>query len=236
MKAAWLKLSFVAMLMGLALSAHAQSTSVPYVGCASDGQLGFRPAPPVSKTPQVPAELASRLAWYSVGDIGVLAPRGWQCFGYYGSSGTILLVIADYSRKLGLNSGNDVDGQAIELGTSYGQTSGRFEAAKIAARLFPDRKAFVDSVAGEGILPREEFDNRPFPHDQVRRLRSDQVSFETPAREDGLGTMSRLVKSDDPIEGMASMNEENDATMLVVRVDSASRDLVPTILGVELSK
>ena len=46
--------------------------------------------------------------------------------------------------------------------------------------------------------------------------------------------MSRLEKSADPIQGMAKMNENNDATLLVVRLNPDARDLVPTILGVEL--
>jgi hypothetical protein len=58
--------------------------------------------------------------------------------------------------------------------------------------------------------------------------------FETPVNEDGLGTMSRLVKSEDTIHGMAQMNEGDDAMLLVVRLNPALRDLAPTIPGVEL--
>ncbi|WP_147432434.1 hypothetical protein [Pararobbsia silviterrae] len=234
MKATWPMLLLFAVQIGAALQASAQAVSVPFVGCASDGQLGHRPAPRASKTPQLPAAVASRLAWYSLGDVGVLGPRGWTCFGYYGSAGTTLVVIADTSRKQALHSDEGIRGDAIQWSTSYGQTSGRFEAAKIAARLFPERKAFVDTIIDEGVLPREAFDNTPFPHDRIRRFGSDQVSFETAPHENGLGTMSRLASSDDPIDGMASMNDDNDVTLLVVRVDAALRDLVPAILGVEL--
>lgn len=46
--------------------------------------------------------------------------------------------------------------------------------------------------------------------------------------------MSRLVKSEDPILGMAKMNEDNDATLLVMRLNPALRNLGPTIVSVEL--
>ncbi|KAA1003451.1 hypothetical protein FVF58_37040 [Paraburkholderia panacisoli] len=83
-------------------------------------------------------------------------------------------------------------------------------------------------------MPKEAFRNCVFPDDCIRRFGSDQVSFETPINEDGIGTMSRLVKSEDPILGMAKMNEDNDATLLVMRLNPALRNLGPTILSVEL--
>ncbi|MCX4173971.1 MULTISPECIES: hypothetical protein [Paraburkholderia] len=102
------------------------------------------------------------------------------------------------------------------------------------AAVFPNRQAFVDAVANEGISPKEAFRNCVFPNDCIRRFGSDQVSFETPTNEDGIGTMSRLVKSEDPIQGMAKMNEDNDATLLVMRLNPALRNLGPTIPSVEL--
>jgi hypothetical protein len=220
--------------IGLSCSALAQTAPVPFVGCVSDGQTGLTPAPKTSKRPRLPAAAASRLAWYASNDLGVLAPRGWKCLGLYGSNGSILLVVPDDARQLAPGHDMRIKGQGIQLSTSFGETSGRFEAARIAARLFPNRQAFVDAVANEGIWPKEAFSNGPFPHDRIRRLGKDQVSFETPANEDGLGTMSRLVKSDDPIQGMAKMNEDNDATLLVVRLNPALRDLAPAIVGAEL--
>lgn len=234
MKVFWLRLSMFLLSVGLSCSALAQTVPVPFVGCVSDGQMGPKPAPKTSKVPRLPVGLASRLAWYASGGLAVLAPRGWKCLGLYGSNGTMLFVVPNDLRQLALGHDGRIKGQGIQLSTSYGETSGRFEAAKIAARLFPDRQAFVDAVANEGIFPKEEFRNAPFPDDRIRRLGSDQVSFETPPNEDGLGTMSRLIKSKDPIQGMAKMNERNDATLLVVRLNPTLRDLAPTILGAAL--
>jgi hypothetical protein len=234
MKVVGRTLSIFLLSVGLSGPALAQVVSVPFVGCASDGQIGPKPAPKISNGPRVPADVASRLAWYASSDLGVLAPRGWKCLGLFGSNGSMLLVVPDDARQFASGNDKSIKGEGIQLSTSYGDTSGRFEAAEIAARLFPNRQGFVDAVANEGIWPKEAFRSSPFPHDHIRRLGSDQVSFETPANDDGIGTMSRLVKSKDPIQGMAKMNEENDATLLVVRLNPALRYLAPTILGEEL--
>lgn len=196
--------------------------------------MGPKPAPTTAKAPQLPADTAARLAWYASDDLGVLAPRGWKCQGMYGSNGAILLVLPNTSNGSKPDRISEIKGQGIQISVSDAETSGRFEAARIAAMLFPNRKAFVDEVANEGIVPKEEFESVSFPHDRTRPIGSDQVVFETPADQDGLGTLSRLVKSHDPIQGMATMDQDNNATMLLVRLDPTLRDLAPAILGAGL--
>jgi hypothetical protein len=70
---------------------------LPFGGCNSDGQVGPLSAP-ARKTMRVlatPAE-AGKLAYYKAAKgIGVLAPRGWHCFGTYGSGGDTLFVAPD---------------------------------------------------------------------------------------------------------------------------------------------
>ena len=67
---------------------------VPFVGCKSGGQVGPEPAPHgAGKTVRIDAGTAQKLAYYQAGNPpGVLAPRGWYCFGLYGSGGSTLLV------------------------------------------------------------------------------------------------------------------------------------------------
>ena len=71
----------------------AQATIVPFVGCKSDGQVGPQDAPTGEpKTVTISPELAQMIAYYKASDgSGVLAPRGWYCFGTYGSSGSNLI-------------------------------------------------------------------------------------------------------------------------------------------------
>ena len=78
-------------------SAQSAAVTVPFVGCASDGQAGPQAAPSgQSLAVAIPAGLAQRLAYYKAEDgIGVLAPRGWHCFSTYGSGGSNLFVSPD---------------------------------------------------------------------------------------------------------------------------------------------
>src|ERR1700729_1277487 len=63
--------------------------TVPFVGCASDGQMGPQKAPNGKNLAvAIPAAMANRLAYYKgENSSGVLAPRGWNCFSTYGSNG-----------------------------------------------------------------------------------------------------------------------------------------------------
>lgn len=74
---------------------HAQElSSVPFVGCASDGQVGPRKAPHgKSKSMPLSPALANQLAYYQAEEgSGVLAPREWHCFSTYGSSAAHCLL------------------------------------------------------------------------------------------------------------------------------------------------
>lgn len=212
---------------GQALAADVQ---VPFVGCKSDGQMGpLDPPKDDGKAPRLPAPVAAQLAWYvgtSTG--GVLAPRGWRCFELYGSNGSVLMVAPK-------GFGRDpftamLAGPAVELNNSLGMTSGRFQAAKLAARLFPKRKAFVESVIGEEIESRRSYPYGPFPSDRVERLTRDAIAYTTPPGTRGVGTMGRMVKSQDPIHGLVWMDDDNDATQLAVRLPRRQDGLARAIV------
>ena len=67
--------------------------AVPVVSCAADGQQGPIAADANPGTaPPIPASVARQLAYYAFSSLGVYAPRGWHCFGLYGSNGTQLIV------------------------------------------------------------------------------------------------------------------------------------------------
>ncbi|MGO8792131.1 MAG: hypothetical protein ACLQVL_32745, partial [Terriglobia bacterium] len=81
--------------MGFTTPAYAiASAEVSFVGCKSDGQVGPQDAPiGKPKTIAISPQLAQRVAYYKASDgEGVLGPRGWYCFGTYGSSGSNLYV------------------------------------------------------------------------------------------------------------------------------------------------
>lgn len=213
---------------------HAPTTSLPFVGCKSDGQAGPVEAPTgPSKTLNIPSEAAKRLAFYQgYNGVSVLAPRGWYCFSTYGSSGMNLFVSMKPidSSKLFSTTWKGFSEPAIELALSDGDTSGRFEVAQIIARVFPTHRDFVQSVIAEGIEPKSTFPFGPYPTDNLTYLNHDIVEYQTPAHSDGLGTRSFILKSGDPIGGVAILTgPETSLTMLSVRLPQSLKDLEPII-------
>jgi hypothetical protein len=219
-------------------AAAAGPASVPFVGCPSDGQQGPQPAPRRGAVPAVPAPAAAQLAYYASGDLGVLAPRGWHCFGLYGSNGSILIVTPEPhgARDLLASPPSPLRGPAVQISSSSGGTSGRFEVANVIARAFPAQMAFARRVAAEGIgdpLPRG-----PYPTDHMARLRPNAAGYTTPAGREGLGTDSRLVPSDRPIDGLAVLDTSGDWNLLKldVRLPAAQAGLATPILNAELPR
>jgi hypothetical protein len=215
--------------------APSSTSQVPFVGCNSDGQIGPKKAPAgKSKVVAIAPGLAQQLAYYQaeIGQ-GVLAPRGWNCFGTYGSSGSSLYVTPEpinagitFSEKW-----KGFAGPVVQLSDSIGDTSGRFEVAGIIARVFPAHKAFVTDVVAEGIEPASSFPSGPYPTDKLTYKSDEIVEYVTPADHEGLGTRSRLQASSIPISGVAILTgEEFSLTHLAVRLPPNLANLAPAIL------
>ena len=143
------------------------SATVPFVGCASDGQTGPIEAPTgKSKQVEISAASAQRLAWYESDlKLRILAPRGWHCFRVYGSSGEALYVSPEPVNAARL-FGHDWTGFAgplIEISHSDGDTFGRYAVAEIIARMFPAYKQFVTSLIEGGLASADEYPSGPYP-------------------------------------------------------------------------
>jgi len=208
---------------------------VPFVACESDGQIGPINAPSGrAKTMAIPAEAAQRLAYYKAKEgVGVLAPKGWHCFGVYGSSGAALYVSPDpiNSADVLSSSWKGFAGPVVQISLEYGGTSGRFAVAKTIARAFPARKEFVEGVIAEGIEPASSFPYGPYPVDSLKYRGENVVEFSTPARAEGLGTDSRLQKNDSPIRGAVLLvGEAPDLIRVCVRLPSKNIDLSQLII------
>jgi len=207
-----------------------------WVGCPSDGQQGPQPAPRSGSVPPVTPIAAARLAYYSSGELGVLAPRGWHCFGLYGSNGSMLIVTPQHLDARGLLSpeSHPISGPVVQIALSLGGTSGRFEVATVVARAFPAQIDFARRVETEGISGR--FPRGPYPTDRMVRIRPTTVAYRTPARSRGLGTMSRLAPDDRPIDGLVLLDTSDDWSLvkLDVRLAADQADLATTILNAAL--
>jgi hypothetical protein len=216
--------------------AQTAAVTVPFVGCASDGQAGPIAAPSgKSVTVAIPAATAQRLAYYKAEyRIGVLAPRGWYCFSIYGSSGIELFVTPNPIDTNGLfaDDWKGFPGQVIELAFDNGGTSGRFEVAKVIARVFPEYKAFAQGVIAEGIEPASDFPSGPYPSDKLTYRGKSVVEFETPAKAQGLGTDSRLLMNASAIDGVAIVSgADTNLTLWTARVPVTEGDLIPAMVA-----
>ena len=227
------------------LPAHATQptvhrSQVPFVGCKSDGQVGPLSAPVgKSKSVAVAPQLAQRLAYYQAQDgIGVLAPRGWYCFGTYGSSGSNLYVTPDPIDPKTVFSSiwNGFAGLAIQATVEYGGTSGRFGVAEVIARVFPTHRGFVqhliDEQTKEGLTSDTSFTYGPYPNDKLTYRNSETVEYLTPANSEGLGTRSRLQKSGTPIAGVVVLvGADTDLVYLSSRLPTNLANLTTAIVG-----
>jgi hypothetical protein len=227
----------IALALVLALPAGrgdaAASDRVPFVACASDGQAGPRPGPKDSgHAPAVAPSLAGKLAYYASADLSVLAPRGWHCIGLYGSNGATLVVTPEAHQAADVLKPNfHLTGPAVELSLSLGSTSGRFEVAQVAARLFPSQRAFVQRIIAEGIEPASDFPFGPYPADKLTRRSNTDVEFQTPAHADGMGTTSFLAKNASPISGVAIMTARGDLVVVDVRTPPGSSDVTASVVA-----
>ncbi len=199
-----------------------QTARVPFVGCAADRQAGPVQAPKgTSPVVRIDASTAQRLAYYKAFGFGVLAPRGWHCFGTYGSSGSDLVITpAPF---------NQVQGPMVEVDNTFGQGSGSIKLAQVIVAAFPARRASLQEVIKEGIDAGIEFG--PYPNDKLIVKADRIVEFQTPPRSNGLETTDGLQANDDPIDGIAILQGSNpDLLMLTVRLPRELRDLAPIII------
>jgi len=221
--------------MNAANSLQPNVSSIPFVGCESDGQAGPLDAPHgEDKQMVIPADGASRLAYYKAeARAGVLAPRGWHCYGTYGSSGSSLFVSPTpiSVRELFTTSWRGFDGPAIQISILHGGTSGRFGVARTIRRVFQTHGSFARQVIDEGLASSTDFPLGPYPNDKLNYKGTEMVEFQTPANTEGLGTDSWLHKNSDPISGVAILYGNGpDLLQVSVRLPSRLNDLIPLIL------
>lgn len=208
--------ALMALLVGGSSAVQAQDNpvEVPFVGCPSDGQQGPLEPPGSGKAPSLPRAAADRLAWYKGNDLGVLAPRGWNCIELYGSSGSALLVTPERHDADGLFGSPGFDGPFVIVSVAFGSTSGRFTVASIAGPLFPVAAPFVNDVLNE---PDTDTKLVSVANDELTRRSDTMVDFVTPPHKDGLGTDGWVRKSALPVYGTAILLPDEDMDLLMVR-------------------
>jgi hypothetical protein len=217
----------------LPLAALAQ-VRVPFVGCPSDGQAGPVEAPKgAEQTVRIDASAAQKLAYYTDNGPPVLAPRGWYCFGTYGSSGGTLYVSPNPIQRDDIfsPSRDGFKGPVVEIDATSGNGSGTAMVAEVWARVFPAYWPIVKGLVNNGDLSADAYKFGPFQNDKLILKTERLVEFQTPAHSEGLGTMNRLKANDDPIDGVAILEGQTpDLLMLRVRLPRDLRGLAPAII------
>jgi hypothetical protein len=225
------------LLVGWALLASAGAAADPpvtgadFVGCRGDGQAGPRPAPRTGDAPAIMASLSDRLVYYSAGNEGVLAPRGWHCIELSGSNGSMLIVTPERlnARRL-LHRSAPLEGPAVVLVIRYGDTSGRREVAALVLRMFPQHQALLRRLE-EGGVDLSELPSGPYADDIIGGTTDTWVEFTTPAGRRGLGTDGMLGVSAAPVEGLVMLLPEDAMLELNVRLPSDHANLAPWIIS-----
>ena len=215
--------------------------SVPFVGCASSGQVQRLEAPKgTSRRLTIRSSDAEALAYYRSADgLGLLGPRGWYCLGLSGSSGYVLYLSPQPIHR-DMSGTHGLEGPAIEISHTTNEASGRYTIAEIIGRVFPAYWTLEKRALNWTDLPfRLPFPLRPFPNDTLTHRGKTIVEYETPAQTQGLGNFqSWLRKNDLPIRGVVmlvgdppNVREGPDLVLLSVRLAPSLSRLIPVIVG-----
>lgn len=196
--------------------------TVPFVGCMATGRESLKPPPKAGqrRVPGLSNAHASRLAYYAfqygqeATPPGVLAPRGWNCIAYIGSSGPTLIVSPLPEPRWG-----KLTGPAIVLQQNY--NSGMMVTGELIARVFPHYRYRVKDFFQ---LYGRKYEFQPFPADQFSLRSPDLVEFWTPANTRGLGNFTEsLPIAGGAIYGAAILGKwEDDSVLVSVRLSDAS--------------
>ena len=191
--------------------AFAASVHAKFVGCPADGQTG-PVTPPAGKARTIKTKVSppGPIAYYKgVQGYGVYAPAGWNCKLTYGSAGASLVVTP---HAISPNFGHSYAAPIVEMSIVDGETSGRFEVARLGYMLFRSlTKDYVSQIENEGVLPpaqvKSNIEKKKYPNDSLTYLGKQAVRFKTPANTRGLGTGGAVKVSDAPIHGLVVLYE-----------------------------
>lgn len=198
------------------------SAEVPVIGCPSNGQTGLIIAPrtPATTRALLPPGMAPALAYYTTSaqaTEGALAPRGWSCRGAYGSSGTILYVFPPDAREDPQSEA--FRGPLVRRSLTEGETSGRFEVARVAGRVFPQARSFAAQVRDEGLDDPDAYTFRPWPSDRIERLSDAVITYTTPAGTEGLGRRGSSPFGSEEVRGVVVLENTPVGVPNLLRLD-----------------
>jgi hypothetical protein len=222
-------MSTIALIMAISSRGQNAAQSLPFVGCVSYGMTEKVEAPKgVSVRRSISRRDAGMLAYYKSAEIGLVAPRGWNCEGYSDSSGWGMFLSPDPIK--GEPRWPNFKGPAIDLQHISGETGfGSLQIAEAISMAFPTFRAWaMRTLAADADLPRG-----PYPTDHLRHRSSRVVEFETSPQLKGFSNdFSRFVPNDKPTFGAAILigNPPKHLLVLSIRLPDELQSLLPLII------
>jgi len=212
---------------------------VPVVNCTNYEQGALSEDARQTSLPReqdAPVPAASRLAYYTTGYIGVLAPRGWSCVTFLNAGGFELWVMPEpykATMQQPLGTGPFVRIFAAEGDSNFSQ---HLAIATVAARFFPKHIAYVKGVIAENMQNGGDgsftIPIGPLPADRITRRSATVVEFVTQPNQDGTGTEFGITKNASRVFGAAFLpSDESSVEVVAVRVPDDLNALVPTIVA-----
>jgi hypothetical protein len=225
-----LRLLTIALTLAIFTMGQTAAPALPFVGCISYGQAENLEAPKgVSvKRPHGWHDVGN-LAYYKSAEIGLVAPKGWNCEGYSDSSGWGMFLSPEPIK--GEPRWPNFKGPAIDFQHISGENGfGHSQIAEAVSRVFPTFRTWaVRSMEGfDTHLPRG-----PYPTDRLSYRGSRVVEFETPPQRKGLSNdFSRIVPNDKPTFGVAILigNPPQHLLVLSIRLPNELQSLLPLIV------
>ncbi len=185
---------------------------------------------------KAPSPAAKRLAYYTTGFVGVLAPRGWSCVTFENAGGFEFWVTPEpYKTTMRQPLGT---GPFVRIFAANGDSnfSQHLAIATVAARFFPQHAAYVKEVIAEN--ERNGGDHSftipigPLSTDRITRRSATVVEFVTQPNQDGTGTEFGIAKNASPVFGAAFLpSDESGVRVVAVRLPDDLKALVPTIVA-----
>ncbi len=218
-------------LIGISSAAPAQST-VPFIGCSSDGMMKMAAPTGKSISLNIPSNIASKLVVFAGAYNAVLGPRTWHCSGGLGNDSQALSVFPP---------GDSDDKNGLIRTEFWGEGSGYVQAMSIAGRYFPklvndnDIKKFMTEWGMDGVTEQQFI----APYDSASRLTylsPATLAFETPPGKQGIEKQLGFDASTFPTDGILQLhlNPGNHDTsylhFVVVRLSPKLSYLKPAIL------
>ncbi len=198
------------------------SAEVPVVGCPVSGMADdvAPPRTPPSTRVLVPQGAAASLAYFTTREDasrGVLGPRSWSCHGQSGSDGDVLYVVPGDAVLDQENGG--YKGPMVRRRVAEGSTSGRFEVARVAGRIFPQARRFAEGVRSEGMDEPGTYAFTSWPSDRVERLDDGVAAYATPGGAQGTGRQGKPPYGPDETTGVVVFETSSEGDPYLLQLD-----------------